>query len=125
MAARRKLRIVFPQCGTKISVRLEQTFRRRNRMHVKHDRSFWTRINLPVVALSAVVSALMVAASPCAPAQTLTVLHSFTGGSDGSNPAAGLTVDAAGNFYGTTPNGGAGYGTVFKLSPSRSGRVLS
>jgi len=94
-------------------------------MHVKHDRSFWTRINLLVVGLSAVVSALMVAAAPCAPAQTLTALHSFTGGSDGGNPAAGLTVDAAGNFYGTTPSGGAGYGTVFKLSPSRSGWVLS
>jgi uncharacterized repeat protein (TIGR03803 family) len=58
-------------------------------------------------------------------AQTFTVLHSFTGGSDGGSPAAGLTVDAAGNFYGTTPSGGAGYGTVFKLSHSRSGWLLS
>jgi len=44
---------------------------------------------------------------------------------DGRNPEAGLTVDAAGNLYGTTYQGGAaggcpegsGCGTVFELSP--------
>jgi uncharacterized repeat protein (TIGR03803 family) len=45
----------------------------------------------------------------------LTVLHAFTGGSDGGNPGAGLIMDAAGNLYGTTESGGAGFGTVFKL----------
>lgn len=48
---------------------------------------------------------------------SLTVLHSFTGGSDGGNPGAGLIMDAAGNLYGTTEGGGAGFGTVFKLDP--------
>jgi uncharacterized repeat protein (TIGR03803 family) len=85
-------------------------------------------INLPAeitaLVLMFIVTAMTIAA-PAAEAQTLTVLHSFTGGSDGGSPAAGLTVDAAGNFYGTTPDGGAGYGTVFKLSPSRSGWLLS
>jgi hypothetical protein len=38
-----------------------------------------------------------------APAQTYTVLHSFTGGLDGSQPLTTLTRDAAGNLYGTTP----------------------
>ena len=46
------------------------------------------------------------------------VLYSFTGGGDGSTPWAGLIKDSAGNFYGTTAEGGAyGYGVVFKLSP--------
>jgi len=53
-------------------------------------------------------------------AQTLTVLHDFTGGGDGDTPYAGLTVDAAGNLYGTTVYGGHGSGTVFKLSRAGS-----
>jgi len=35
-----------------------------------------------------------------------TVLHSFTGGADGAEPAAGLIMDNAGNLYGTTELGG-------------------
>ena len=58
---------------------------------------------------------LAVAISQPLQAQTFTVVHAFTGGGDGGDPMAGLTVDAAGNFYGTTWSGGAGYGTVFKL----------
>jgi uncharacterized repeat protein (TIGR03803 family) len=49
------------------------------------------------------------------PSGAYTVLHSFTGGSDGSAPN-GLIADSAGNLYGTTEIGGHG-GTVFKLSP--------
>lgn len=48
-----------------------------------------------------------------------TILYSFTGGPDGGHPEAGLQVDAAGNLYGTTNDGGAaGFGTVFKLTPT-------
>lgn len=44
------------------------------------------------------------------------VLHSFGEGTDGAQPAAGLMMDANGNLYGTTQNGGLhGYGTVFEL----------
>src|SRR5271167_2212021 len=58
---------------------------------------------------------------PTAKAQTFTVLHTFTGGADGAAPAAGLTEDAAGNFYGTASAGGSpactfGCGTVYKLT---------
>jgi uncharacterized repeat protein (TIGR03803 family) len=48
----------------------------------------------------------------------------FTG-EDGSHPYNALTVDAAGNLYGVTREGGAsGYGAVFKLSPSGTETVL-
>ncbi len=64
-------------------------------------------------------------AAVMAPAQTLTVLHTFTGG-DGWSPVSGLTSDRAGNFYGTTDVGGASNrGTVFRLSPAGSGWVLT
>jgi uncharacterized repeat protein (TIGR03803 family) len=46
-----------------------------------------------------------------------TVLYSFVGGSDGSQPSPGdLVFDHVGNIYGTTSYGGSsGNGTVFKL----------
>jgi len=93
-------------------------------MRPNQDRTCWTRIGLPLAALLTAVLALTMTASS-AQAQKLTVLHDFTGGRDGANPAAGLTVDGSGNFYGTTEYGGAGYGTVFKLSQSKSGWVLT
>jgi len=50
------------------------------------------------------------------------ILWKFGTGTDGINPWAGLTMDAEGNLYGTTLNGGAygpytGFGTVFQLKP--------
>ena len=53
---------------------------------------------------------------------TETVLYSFGGGS-GSNPFSGVIFDSAGNLYGTTMTGSAGYGTVYQLTPSGSGWV--
>jgi len=53
-----------------------------------------------------------------------TVLYSFTGGADGSNPS-GLIQDWAGNLYGTTSNfGSSGFGTIFKLSKDAKETVL-
>ncbi len=52
------------------------------------------------------------------PTGNQTVLYRFTGGSDGSEPQAGVTRDASGNLYGTTAYGGTtGAGVVYKLTP--------
>ena len=52
------------------------------------------------------------------------LLHSFTGLSDGGNPEAGVVRDKAGNLYGTTINGGLGAGVVFKITPVGTYSVL-
>jgi len=59
-----------------------------------------------------------------AQAQSYTVLHVFTGHGDGGDPETALALDRAGNLYGTTHTGGAGYGTIFKLSRAGSGWIL-
>ncbi len=54
-----------------------------------------------------------------------TLLHSFTNGADGGGPLAGLYLDAAGNLYGTTRDGGLDNGgVVFKLDASGNETVL-
>ena len=50
-------------------------------------------------------------------ATTEKVVYSFQGSPDGSSPQASLVADSSGNLYGTTEVGGAGFGTVFELSP--------
>src|SRR5664279_570642 len=50
------------------------------------------------------------------------VLYSFRGGTDGTWPYAGLIFDAAGNLYGTTPNGSTNNGGIaFELTPAAGG----
>jgi uncharacterized repeat protein (TIGR03803 family) len=63
-------------------------------------------------------------------AGNFSVLHSFTGGSDGSFPSAGLVTDGKGNFYGNAASGGLpnacgnGCGTVFKIDTNGLFSVL-
>jgi len=55
-----------------------------------------------------------------------TVLHTFSGGADGSVPMAGLIRDGAGNLYGTTSGGGASGsgGVVYKVDRTGKFSVL-
>jgi uncharacterized repeat protein (TIGR03803 family) len=56
-----------------------------------------------------------------APTPTLVTLASFNG-ANGAYPLGGLIADAAGDFFGTTTNGGASNdGTVFELAKTSSG----
>lgn len=65
-----------------------------------------------------------------APSGTETVLHPFTGGSDGEWPGGGVIADSAGNLYGTTQYGGGtgcggpGCGTVFKLAAGSGSETI-
>ena len=53
---------------------------------------------------------------------TQTVIHTFTGGSDGSGPGSPVVIDEHGNVWGTTPTGGAdGMGVVYELAPDATG----
>jgi len=58
-------------------------------------------------------------------AWTETVLYGFTGGSDGGKPYANVVFNAAGDLFGTTGLGGSGYGTVFELTPAKTGGTYS
>ena len=77
--------------------------------------------------------ALAALATGSAQAQTFQVIHNFTGAQDGATPQAGLTIDAAGNLYGTANYGGniggncgaLGCGTVFRLSRRNASWVLT
>lgn len=56
---------------------------------------------------------------------TETVLHAFSGGSDGAFPYGGVISDLAGDLYGTSSSGGTNnYGTIFTLSADGTESVL-
>ncbi len=89
-----------------------------------------SRINLhrmAVVMLATLTCICIATQTVCA--QTFSVIYSFPGGSLGARPYAGVTIDRAGNLYGTTlaggrascnPDGIAGCGTVYKLTQKNS-----
>ena len=57
-------------------------------------------------------------------AQTYTILHTFTGGMDGGDPYSGLSIDQAGNLYGTAAYGGRGFGVVYELARKNAGWIF-
>ena len=80
----------------------------------------------------ALLCALSVILAQSAPAQTFTVLHSFTGGQDGKWSVSGITMGSPETLYGTTYAGGtnqqncqAGCGTVFKLTLHNSNWIFT
>jgi hypothetical protein len=81
----------------------------------------WRRLSTDVLLLATLV-VLTLSWVQSTEAQTYTMLHAFSGRPDGAYPLAGLTVDRAGNLYGTTwvggreSCGGSGCGMAFRLS---------
>jgi uncharacterized repeat protein (TIGR03803 family) len=80
------------------------------------------------VALAGLSS--FVSSAERAQAASYSVIHAFTGGSDGGGPVGGL-IDVGGALYGTTAEGGNvkcyspyGCGTVFKMTPGGIETVL-
>jgi uncharacterized repeat protein (TIGR03803 family) len=70
------------------------------------------------------VALTVLVASLSASAQTYSVLHDFTGGVDGAFPHQ-IIQGSDGNFYGTTPRGGANaLGNIFEITPSGTFSVL-
>ena len=85
----------------------------------------WTsvsRLRICRAALPALLLTLCIGMLPASPlqAQTYTILHNFTGGSDGQYPEYGLTLVGSGNLF-----GGSAVDTVFRLRQGGSGWLLS
>lgn len=100
---------------------------------VVHGSSFGGSLRAGTSARALMVLLLLATTAQFLHAQTFTVLHTFEG-PDGDSPRSELTLDEAGNLYGTTLRGGdlistwcepiAGCGVVFKLDPSGNLTVL-
>jgi uncharacterized repeat protein (TIGR03803 family) len=83
---------------------------------------------LPMQARQAIrVVCLLMLTGICGAAQTFTLLHAFTGGAGGALPVAGVSVDRAGNLYGTTFYGGGdgGDGLAYSLKNRNNAWVFS
>ena len=63
---------------------------------------------------------LPVLTAPPAEAQTYTVLHNFTNGSDGSNPTAGVTLQGTSNLFGV-----AGRAALYRARQMDAGWTFS
>src|SRR4051794_7510118 len=79
-----------------------------------------------VRGLTVAMAALAFATSAPADASTFKVLYSFcklVQCGDGGFPTERLTMDAAGNLYGTAAGGAHGQGLVFKLTAPVDGKT--
>jgi len=72
----------------------------------------------------ALLCSLVNVAAASGPQYQLTTLVMFTG-ANGANPHGRLIADASGNLYGTTRNGGLGYGTVFEVMNDASHTLVT
>lgn len=91
----------------------------------------WAQCHAKIASSLAAIAFVLASLSISAQSQTYTVLHNFTGGSDGGQPAAGPTLDHADNLYGTAFYGGdfahcaSGCGVVYKLTRHGSSWTLN
>jgi uncharacterized repeat protein (TIGR03803 family) len=72
------------------------------------------RLSTLLVISALTLTGVALLGTKSAQAQTFTIIYAFTGQNDGYRPYAGLTLDRAGNLYGTTTED-SGPGTVFQL----------
>lgn len=76
--------------------------------------------------ITAFCFALVIASTHTVNAQTFSVLHKFTGGTDGAYPLAGLTIGPGGVLYGTAQYGGSHQGgVVFRMNQVNSAWVFT
>jgi len=80
----------------------------------RHASTFAMTVSMFTLAIATLL------AIPFAQAQTYTILHNFTGGSDGSRPVNGLTLIGTGNLF-----GGAGNDAIFRMRQTGSSWVFS
>src|SRR2546425_442496 len=74
------------------------------------------RTGIKHLFLPALIAGLSLIPAGRATAQTFTTLHTFTAGSDGANPQAGLVL-SGNTLYGTAYGGGSSSnGAVFKVN---------
>jgi len=84
------------------------------------------RIRTIMLITTAVILLIALLPIPRAHAQTLQILHNFTGGADGGFLFAGVTFDQQGRIYGTTAGGGSQQsGVVYRLVREGEGWVSS
>jgi uncharacterized repeat protein (TIGR03803 family) len=58
-------------------------------------------------------------------ANNFKILHNFSAAGDGALPMGPVSIDQAGNLYGTAQQGGSGNGMVFRLKQAQSDWVLN
>jgi uncharacterized repeat protein (TIGR03803 family) len=82
------------------------------------------KLSIGMSVVLGMFAATLLGAGTRAAAQQEQLLYSFNdNGKDGTDPAAGVIMDSAGNLYGTTVSGGVhGQGTVFELTPTVGGQ---
>ena len=103
-----------------------------NRRKVRRSTSWMRASGKHCVGLSvAMLLNVVLSALPVRGQATETVLYSFTGGTDGAYPDAGVIRDAKGDLYGTTTSGGLnqpacylGCGVVYKIGTDGTETVL-
>ena len=99
---------------------------------LQHHAGGCTSARATGLGFALVATLLLIASlSQSAQSQTFSVIHNFTGGPDGGQPAAGVTLDRSGNLYGTAFYGGnfnncaSGCGVVYKLTLHGSSWTLN